>query len=113
MRPITLITDFGMKDWFVGTIKGVILRLHPQATVVDITHEIRHGDIRGAAFALAASYGFFPRGTVHVTAVDPGVGSGRKAIAAQTANYFFVGPDNGVLSLALGQEKLRAVRALE
>jgi len=84
MPVITLTTDFGTQDWFVGTMKGVVLGIAPGATVVDITHEIPAGDIRAGAFALAASYGFFPRGTIHVVVVDPGVGSTRKAIAMQT-----------------------------
>jgi len=109
---ITLTTDFGAADWFVGTMKGVILGLQPRAHLVDITHEIPAGDIRAGAFALAASHGFFPRGTVHVAVVDPGVGSGRRAIAVQTVNYFFVGPDNGVLSLALAREKIKAVHQI-
>lgn len=106
-------TDFGGRDWFVGTIKGVILGIQPRAKVVDITHEIPAGDIRGGAFALAAACRFFPKGAVHVAVVDPGVGSARRAIAVQTADYFFVGPDNGVLSWALAKEKVRAIRALE
>jgi S-adenosylmethionine hydrolase len=110
---ITLTTDFGTRDWFVGTMKGVILALNPRASIVDITHEISPGDIHAGAFALAASCRFFPKGTVHVAVVDPGVGSVRKAIAVQTANYFFIGPDNGVLSFALVKEKIKATRALE
>ena len=94
-------------------MKGVLLGIQPRATVVDITHEIPAGDIRGGAFALAAACRFFPKGTVHVAVVDPGVGSVRKAIAVQTADYFFVGPDNGILSWALAKEKVRAIRALE
>jgi S-adenosylmethionine hydrolase len=109
---ITLTTDFGTADWFVGTMKGVMLRLHPRACLVDITHEIPPGDIRSAAFALAASHGFFPRRTVHLVVVDPGVGSRRRAIAVQTASYIFVGPDNGVLSLALAREKIKAVHQI-
>src|SRR3989442_12144364 len=104
MPLITLTTDFGLTDWFVGTMKGVILGISPQASLVDITHEVQPGGIRAASFALAVSYRFFPKGTVHVAIVDPGVGSSRKAIAVQTANYFFVGPDNGVLSWALRKE---------
>ena len=88
---ITLTTDFGTRDWFVGTMKGVILLIQPRAQVVDITHEIAGGQIRAGAFALMASYSFFPRGTVHVAVIDPGVGGPRRAIAVQTANYFFVG----------------------
>jgi S-adenosylmethionine hydrolase len=110
---ITLTTDFGTSDWFVGTMKGVIARIAPRCTVVDLTHDLPPGDIRGAAFALATSHRFFPKGTVHVAVVDPGVGSRRKAIAVQTANGVFVGPDNGVLSWALAKEKLRAIHALE
>jgi S-adenosylmethionine hydrolase len=110
---ITLTTDFGTRDWFVGTMKGVILRLNPRATIVDLTHEISPGDIRGAAFALMASAGFFPKGTVHLAVVDPGVGGARQAIAVQTADYFFVGPDNGVLSFALARERIKSVRRLE
>ena len=112
MSIITLTTDFGAADWFVGTMKGVILGLQPRARLVDITHEIPAGDIRAGAFALAASYGFFPRRTVHVAVVDPGVGSRRRAIAVQTSNYFFVGPDNGVLSLALARETIKAIHQI-
>ncbi len=112
MRIITLTTDFGSADWFVGTIKGVILGLQPRAQIVDITHEIPAGNIRAGAYALAASYKFFPKRTVHVAVVDPGVGSRRRAIAVQTANYFFVGPDNGLLSLALAREKIKAVHQI-
>jgi S-adenosylmethionine hydrolase len=109
VRIITLTTDFGAADWFVGTMKGVILGIQPRARLVDITHEIPVGDIRAGAFALAASCKFFPRQTVHVAVVDPGVGSRRRAIAVQTLNYLFVGPDNGILSLALAREKIKAV----
>jgi S-adenosylmethionine hydrolase len=110
---VSLTTDFGLNDWFVGTVKGVVLGINPSARVVDISHEIPGGDICAGAFVLAASYRFFPKGTVHVAVVDPGVGSQRRAIAAQTSNHFFVGPDNGVLSWALGKEKVEAIHALE
>jgi S-adenosylmethionine hydrolase len=113
MSIITLTTDFGVADWFVGAMKGVVLTIHPRAFVVDVTHEIPAGDIRAGAFALAACYGSFPKRTVHVAVVDPGVGSKRKAIAVQTAKYQFVGPDNGVLSLSLANEKIKTIRALE
>jgi len=109
---ITLTTDFGTSDWFVGTMKGVIAGINPRANVVDITHEVAAGDIRSGAFALAASYCFFPKNTIHVAVVDPGVGTRRKAIAVQTTNYLFVSPDNGVLSFALGREKIKAIRLL-
>ncbi len=94
-------------------MKGVIAGIAPRCTVVDLTHDLPPGDIRGGAFALAASHRFFPKGTIHVAVVDPGVGSRRRAIAVQTANGVFVGPDNGVLSWALAKEKLRALHALE
>jgi S-adenosylmethionine hydrolase len=110
---ITLTTDFGTRDWFVGTMKGVILGIQPRATVVDITHEVAPGDIRSGAFAVAAACRFFPKGTVHVAVVDPGVGSAREAIAVRTEDYCFVGPDNGVLSRALARQKVRAIHALE
>ena len=113
MNLITLTTDFGLRDWFVGTMKGVLLDLNPKATVVDLAHEIPAGDLNAAAFALAAGYRYFPKGTVHVAVVDPGVGSKRKAIAVQTANYIFVGPDNGVLSWALAREQVKACHSLE
>lgn len=113
MQIITLTTDFGTQDWFVGTMKGVITRINPKATVIDITHEIPAGDIRAGAFALMASYRFFPPGTVHMAIIDPGVGSQRKATAVQTTNYFFVGPDNGVLSFALAREKIKSIHRLE
>lgn len=113
MQLITLTTDFGIADWFVGTMKGVILGINPSARIVDITHNIPAGDLRAGAFSLAASAGFFPRGTVHVAVVDPGVGSARKTVAVRTADYTFVGPDNGVLSWALRKEKVKAVHCLE
>jgi S-adenosylmethionine hydrolase len=110
---ITLTTDFGTRDWFVGTMKGVIARLAPKTMVVDSTHEIPAGDIRAGAFALLASYSYFPKGTVHLIVVDPGVGTPRKALAVQTREYFFVGPDNGVMAWVLAREKIKAVHAIE
>ena len=113
MSIITLTTDFGARDWFVGSMKGVILGISPQATIVDITHAIPSGDIRAGAFALLASYRCFRRNTVHVAVIDPGVGSSRAAIAVKTSDHFFVGPDNGVLSLALAQENVIEIRSLD
>src|ERR1022692_3910288 len=94
-------------------MKGVMIRIQPRATLVDITHEVRAGDIPGGAFALAAAWRFFPKGTIHVAVVDPGVGSTRKAIAVQTPEHWFVGPDNGVLSWALARQKVMAIHSLE
>jgi len=110
---ITLTTDFGTRDWFVGALKGVMLGIQPKAIIVDLAHDIHSGDIRGGAFSLMAGYSLFSKGTVHVAVVDPGVGSSRQAIAVQTANYFFVGPDNGALSFALAREKIKSVHRLE
>jgi S-adenosylmethionine hydrolase len=113
MVIVTLTTDFGTADWFVGSMKGVILGINPQVSIVDITHEVPPRDVWAAAFALAASCKCFPRLTVHCAVVDPGVGSQRGAIVVRTADYFFVGPDNGVLSFALAQEKVLEVRRLD
>src|SRR6266478_233225 len=113
MPLITLTTDFGTRDWFAGTMKGVILGIHPRAKVVDLTHEIAPGDIWSGAFALNAACHFFPKGTIHVAVVDPGVGSSRRAITVQTTDYIFVGPDNGVLSWALAKQEIKAVHELE
>ena len=113
MSIVTLTTDFGTRDWFVGTMKGVMLGINPRVGVVDLTHEVPPGDIRAGAFALRAACRFFPKGTIHVAVVDPGVGSGRRPIAVRTADYFFVGPDNGVLSWALAGERIRTIRLLE
>jgi S-adenosyl-L-methionine hydrolase (adenosine-forming) len=110
---ITLTTDFGTRDWFVGTMKGVIASIAPETRVIDLTHDVRPGDIRAGALALGASHRFFPKGTVHLVVVDPGVGSRRKAIAVQTNRGIFVAPDNGVLSWALAKEKISAIRSLE
>ncbi len=102
---ITLLTDFGYRDAFVGTMKGVILRINPDVTIVDISHGIDPCDIRAASFLLAQSYPFFPAGTVHVIVVDPGVGTERKAIAVKTEKAFYIAPDNGVLSWLYATQK--------
>ncbi|HEX4996986.1 MAG TPA: SAM-dependent chlorinase/fluorinase [Terriglobia bacterium] len=99
---ITLTTDFGLIDPYVGVMKGVILGLASAANIVDLTHDIPSYDIQGGAFALASAVRHFPEGTVHVVVVDPGVGGARFPIAAERGGQRFVGPDNGVLSLALG-----------
>ncbi len=103
MTIITLTTDFGTEDWFVGTMKGVILSIAPSAHLVDITHGIPHHDIRAGAFALGTAARYFPKGTIHVAVVDPGVGSDRAPIVVHAGNQFFVGPDNGLLSWAVQQ----------
>jgi S-adenosylmethionine hydrolase len=102
MQPmlITLTSDFGYKDSFVGIMKGVIAGLNPQARIIDLSHGIAPQDVMGAALLLRYSVEYFPRGTVHVVVVDPGVGSARRPILVEACGYFLVGPDNGVLSLA-------------
>ncbi|MBI4287947.1 MAG: SAM-dependent chlorinase/fluorinase [Chloroflexi bacterium] len=99
---ITLTTDFGLADAYAGVIKGVILGANPEATLVDISHNIAPQDVRGAAFLLHISHGFFPPGTVHLAVVDPGVGASRLPIALVTPNATFVAPDNGLLSYVAG-----------
>ncbi len=99
MNPtIALITDFGTKDYFVGAMKGVILSTNRNAVIIDITHEISPHDIRAANFTLRACYKDFPVKTIFVAVVDPGVGSHRKAILVETEAYYFIAPDNGLLS---------------
>lgn len=103
---ITLMTDFGLADGFVATMKGVIYSINPKAIITDITHEINPYNLLGASFIFNSVYRFFPKGTVHVVVVDPGVGSERRPLAIETENYYFVAPDNGVLSLAIENEKV-------
>lgn len=110
---LTLTTDFGLQDPFVGVMKGVILARCPGACIVDLTHGLPPGDVRAGAFALLTAHRFFPPGTVHVAVVDPGVGSGRPAVAARTPAAFFLGPDNGLLSWALSRVEPVEVRRLE
>jgi S-adenosyl-L-methionine hydrolase (adenosine-forming) len=102
MRPvIALLSDFGARDHYAGTMKGVMLGICPEATLVDITHEVTPHDVLEGALQLAAACRYFPAGTIFLAVVDPGVGSARRGIAAETADYRFVAPDNGVLTLAL------------
>lgn len=94
---ITLLTDFGTKDPYVAMMKGVIYRINPEVLIIDITHHIPPGAVLAGAFLLRESFSYFPKGTVHVAVVDPGVGTERKAIVIETRDYYFVGPDNGIL----------------
>ena len=110
-RPIiTLTTDFGLNDHFVGTMKGVILAIVPHAEIVDICHSVQAFDILDGALALAQAYHYFPSGTVHLVIVDPGVGTARRPILASSEQYNFVAPDNGVLSLMYAREERLSVR---
>ncbi|GAB4473945.1 MAG: SAM-dependent chlorinase/fluorinase [Elainellaceae cyanobacterium] len=98
MGILTLLTDFGLADTYVGVIKGAIAQIDPTLTVIDLTHQIPPQDIATARFHLKAAYPYFPAGTVHVAVVDPGVGGQRRAIALQLARGCLVGPDNGLFS---------------
>ncbi len=113
MRAAGLLTDFGQKDSFAGIIKAVILNIAPRTSIIDLTHNISSHNIREAAFLLWKSYKYFPEKTVFLTIVDPGVGSKRKALLVQTKNYYFIGPDNGVLSLAAEEDKIEKIVSLE
>ncbi len=113
-RPIiTLTTDFGLSDYFVGAMKGVILGICPRAEIVDLCHQIAPFEIPEGAFVLAQSYRHFPPKTIHVVVVDPGVGTARRPILAEAARQYFLAPDNGILSMVLAQEehKVREVTA--
>jgi len=101
MRIVTLLTDFGTADGYVGEMKGILLSQAPGVSVVDVTHEIAAQDVDGGRLALARYWRRFPPGTVHVAIVDPGVGTSRPALAVESDGRFLVGPDNGVLSPAL------------
>ena len=98
---ITLTTDFGRADAYVAAMKGIILGINPDVRLVDISHEINPQDIARGAFILSTVYEYFPRRTVHLVVVDPGVGTGRKAVILRTEAADFVAPDNGVLSYIL------------
>jgi len=110
-RPIiTLTSDFGINDHFVGAMKGVILDIVPEAAIVDISHAVQAFDVLDGAIAISQAYSYFPNGTVHVVVVDPGVGSARRPIIASSDAYHFVAPDNGVLSMVYAREERMHVR---
>ncbi len=112
-KPIALLSDFGQKDIFSGVLKGAILSINPQVKIIDITHNIFKHNIGEAGFSLLHSYGYFPKKTIFCVVVDPGVGSRRLPIVVKTKNYYFIGPDNGVLSLAAKADGIDSVRVLE
>jgi S-adenosylmethionine hydrolase len=109
---LTLTTDFGLSDAFVGVLKGVILSLNPHAHIVDLCHGVPPQDVLGGALVLEAAAPYFPRATIHVAVVDPGVGTARRAIACRTARTFFVGPDNGVFDFATRNDPILETVAL-
>jgi len=104
---ITLTTDFGLSDHFVGVMKGVIAGIEPGAQVIDISHGVQPYDIADGAFTIAQAYRYFPKKTIHVVVVDPGVGSARRPLLAEMAGQYFVAPDNGVLSMVFAREEPR------
>jgi S-adenosyl-L-methionine hydrolase (adenosine-forming) len=109
-RPvIALLTDFGTRDHYAGAMKGVALGICPEATLVDISHDVPPHDVLAGALELAACYKYFPRGTVFVVVVDPGVGSDRRGLAVEAGDYRFVAPDNGVLTLVLREQPPRRI----
>lgn len=113
MPIITLLTDYGLRDSYVAEVKGAILKIAPDATIIDITHEVGKFDIEEGAFHLARCVSYFPNGTIHVGVVDPGVGGGRRSIIIKARGAYFVGPDNGVLAPAaerLGVEEVYEIR---
>jgi len=109
-RIITLLTDFGLEDHYVGTMKGVILSINPHAQIIDISHSVEPQNVSAAAFQIAACYTYFPEASVHCVVVDPTVGSPRNSIAVKTDAHYFVGPDNGVFSHVLKAEKNAEIR---
>lgn len=101
---ITLTTDYGTNDHLVGTLKGVILKINPDATIVDITHNVTAFDLLDGALAIGSAYAYFPPKTIHVVVVDPGVGTERRPLLVSAGNQYFVAPDNGVLSVIYERE---------
>ena len=110
---ITLLTDFGDRDSFVASMKGVVLSINPQATFVDLSHHVPPHSVDDAAYLLNSCYRYFPKGTVHVAVVDPGVGSARRALIAKSERYFFLAPDNGLLTHILAENGEMEVREIE
>jgi hypothetical protein len=107
---ITITTDFGVRDHFVGAMKGVILTINPEANLLDISHDVASYSVVDGAFTIAQAYPYFPSETVHLVVVDPGVGGERRPILVQAGRHFFVGPDNGVFSFIYEREERITVR---
>ncbi len=113
MPVITLLTDFGLSDPYIGIMKGVILSFAPQASIVDISHYIDPQDVQAAAYLMDSAYPYFPEKTVHVVVVDPGVGGGRKIIAAEAGGHYFLAPDNGILTKVFGRGEVKTLVCVE
>ena len=109
-RLVTLTTDFGSSDHFVGTMRGVILGVNPAAQLVDLCNAVNSFDVLDGALTIAQAYRYFPADTIHLVVVDPGVGTARRPLLVQTAKHYFIAPDNGVLSLVMEQEERVLVR---
>lgn len=110
-RPIiTLTTDYGTNDHLVGTLKGVILKINPEANIVDITHNVTPYDVLDGALAIGSAYSYFPARTIHAVVVDPGVGTDRRPLLVSGESHYFIAPDNGVLSLVYEREESLVVR---
>ena len=110
---ITLLTDFGTEDAYVGIMKGVILSINPSAVVIDVCHYIDPQDLIEAAYLIKSSYRYFPKGTVHIIVVDPGVGEHRSIVAVDLMNHIFLAPDNGVLTLLMDEGKINTIVRVE
>jgi S-adenosylmethionine hydrolase len=109
-RPVIgILTDFGDEDFFVASLKAVIAQINPAANVIDITHRIPSFNVLAGCFMLYAAYRYFPQNTIFLAVVDPGVGSSRKILCVETHKYFFIGPDNGVLTMALDNETVTQI----
>jgi S-adenosylmethionine hydrolase len=110
-RPIIgILTDFGDEDFFVASLKGVIAQINPEALIIDLTHRVPSFNVLSGSFILYAAYRYFPQKTIFLAVVDPGVGSSRMILCVETERYYFIGPDNGVLSMALEKETIIQIR---
>jgi len=109
---ITLLTDFGLQDEYVGVMKGVIASISPDTRIIDISHHIARHDIRQAAVVLRSAFRFFPKGSIHVVVVDPGVGTDRKILCLKHGGYYFIAPDNGVLGLVMDNGNVEEIRCV-
>ena len=110
---VTLLTDFGDRDYFVASMKGVMLNINPQIRIVDLSHQVTPHEVEEAAYLLKSSYRYFPDGTVHVAVVDPGVGSARRPLLVTTSRYCFLAPDNGLLTYIYQEELSVEVRQID
>lgn len=113
MSVVTITTDFGTSDGYVGEVKGVLCTRAPETVIVDVAHDVEPGDVRGAAWILGRIWSRFPSGTVHLAVVDPGVGGRRRPIAARIAGRWFVGPDNGLLTFVRQGSSVKEARRID